>query len=764
MAELEYTSWREQLLTKFLDKGRYAVVLDAGSSGTRVHVYKWLDSAKARKSASAKALMSLPEIITKDKWTKKTHPGISTFSEKPDSVGLQHLRHLLDHAQEFIPEEEVRATPIFLLATAGMRLLPKQQQRAILDNVCAYIRTSTDFLIPDCKQHVQVIEGDTEALYGWIATNYLVGGFDDKQSHDHGKGHHTYGFLDMGGASAQIAFAPNATEAEKHANDLTLLRLRKLNGLSMEYRVFVTSWLGFGVREARSRYVKALLESTANEQNRARLDPCLHSGLRTTLDGTILPPEGPVSGVEPYLVGTGKFEDCLRNTFPLLEKDAPCPDEPCLLHGIHVPAIDFDVNHFIGISEYWHTTHEIFEMGHKDKAYDFNTYQQRVNEFCSQPWDSIEEGVDNTQGEKKADKKTAYTVCFKASWLISILHDGIGIPRVGIENTSSGEHNGTEEVLGQAKDRGYVDAFQAVKKIDSTEVSWTLGKAVLYASSQVPPLPNGLPVGFGSNIPASGKTGSPNDFQQPGAPYLLPTAPPLQANETTKGSGATSIHWHDTLFDGHSPRRMPGLFLFLSIVVIAIFFLCGRERRKRLYRKLIRRSSHGSYRHNYRRRNSKSSSSSSNFFTNTLSRMFSAKRTSSYPAYDHLLEDGMRDFELSPVSSSDDDEAMSMSIPPTIPNTPFTPTFTNTYNDDNSTVLVRSKSSNNVHHNNNSNNNASAGVGIHSGLDANIGLLGYMDRNGLAVRTESRDRLAPLALGPTNNGRRSRATSPVRHH
>src|SRR5207237_4146402 len=82
-----------------------------------------------------------------------------------------------------------------------------------------------------------------------------------------------------------------------------------------------------------------------------------------------------------HLLGTGRFEECLRKVFPLLEKDAPCPDEPCLLNGVHVPAIDFDVNHFIGISEYWHTTHEIFEMAHKDKSYDFNTYQTRVRDL-----------------------------------------------------------------------------------------------------------------------------------------------------------------------------------------------------------------------------------------------------------------------------------------------------------------------------------------------------------------------------------------------
>ncbi|KAK2784049.1 Golgi apyrase [Onygenales sp. PD_12] len=686
---------------------RYAVILDAGSSGTRVHVYRWPDSVKARKSASAKELVLLPEVITKDNWTKKIHPGISTFNQNPKDVGLEHLRPLIHHALEIIPEEDVPDTPIFLLATAGMRLLPNSEQKAILSNVCAYIRENTDLLMPDCGQHVQVIEGNTEGLYGWIATNYLMGGFDDRKAHDHGKGHHTYGFLDMGGASAQIAFAPNATEAEKHANDLTLMRLRNINGQSSEYRVFVTSWLGFGARQARSRYVKALLEAAGNEKNRKRPDPCLPSGLRTTLDGSILPSEGAVSGTDPYLVGTGKFEDCLRQTFPLLDKDAPCPDEPCLLNGVHVPAIDFDVNHFIGISEYWHTTHEIFEMAHKDKAYDFNTYQKRVKEFCGQPWDTIKEGVVDHKWGKKVDQETAYEVCFKASWLINVLHDGIGIPRVGIENTLGSGHNGTKEVLAHGKEKGFLDAFQAVNKIDSTEVSWTLGKAVLYASSQVPPLKNGLPVGFGSNV-----AGVPDDFQYPGPQLLQLPRPTVPHNETE------SDHWHDTLFKGDTPRRIPGIFLFLFIVAFAVFFLCGRERRKRLYRKMTGRpSSRGGISTYHHRRKV--------FFANKFPFF---RRGSHHVAYERVLEDGARDFELGGMSSDEE---------------------TNFGNNNNKSSPTMMKNGMVLDHNNSS-----------SSLYSNVG---HMDRNGLAVRTESRERLAPLALGPTNNGRRSRAASPVRH-
>lgn len=51
------------------------MVLDAGSSGTRVHVYRWLDNTVARKLSSGKDVKSLPEIKTKQEWTKKIQPG-----------------------------------------------------------------------------------------------------------------------------------------------------------------------------------------------------------------------------------------------------------------------------------------------------------------------------------------------------------------------------------------------------------------------------------------------------------------------------------------------------------------------------------------------------------------------------------------------------------------------------------------------------------------------------------------------------------------
>ena len=92
--------------------------------------------------------------------------GVSTFATKPELVGPDHLAPLLDHALKYVPKEEVPNTPFFLLATAGMRLLHDNQRSNLLSEICTYVSETTQFQLPDCDLHVQVIPGETEGLYG----------------------------------------------------------------------------------------------------------------------------------------------------------------------------------------------------------------------------------------------------------------------------------------------------------------------------------------------------------------------------------------------------------------------------------------------------------------------------------------------------------------------------------------------------------------------------------------------------------------------
>jgi hypothetical protein len=481
----------------------------------------------------------------------------------------------------------------------------------------------------------------------------------------------------------------------------------------VEYKVFTTTWLGFGVNQARERYVEALLDESYTKNPHELLDPCLPTGLRTTLTGDVVEEDG----AETTLVGTGNFEKCLSKAYPLLDKDAPCEDNPCLLHGQHVPAIDFEVNHFVGVSEYWHTTHEVFEMAHKDKAYDFATYQRMVKDFCSEEWDDIMANVAAEKWGKKVDAKTAQEVCFKASWLINVLHEGIGIPRVGIDKSANGPgYNNTKEVAGHAKDKGFLDPFQAVNKIDDKEVSWTLGKMVLYAAGQIPPsATEAYPVGFGPNL-----GGGP--FQEAGSNFN-----PVSIDEEETWSEAAE----DLAEKAHS-RSTSGFLLFMMILIFLGYLFRKRERRMRLYRGInstFRRS----------RRPGSPRKGGRGFFSST--KLFGRNSGN----YERVMEDGLQanDFELAEADTSDDNEHSDSSEGSRIGRTSglATPKM-NVVSFDSANYFENAP-------------NQSIGLGLnHGGLSA-------MDRSGLVVRTESRERLGP-SLQMLGAGRRSRAGSPTR--
>lgn len=629
---------------------------------------------------------SLPKLETEKKWTKKIKPGVSTYGEDPTAVGPDHLKGLINHALDIIPEDQIEDTPIFLMATAGMRLLPKVQQSALTREICSYLRSNTEFSLPDCDLHIQVIPGETEGLYGWIATNYLLGGFDHPDDHNHGKGHSTYGFLDMGGASAQIAFAPNATEAVTHANDLKLLRMRTLDGECSEYKVFTATWLGFGVNQARESYVKKLIDSY-DPAAKEIPDPCLPKGLRTTTSGDLVESAKPTSLT---LLGTGDFTSCLKQTHPLLGKDAPCLDEPCLLNGQHVPAIDFDVNHFVGVSEYWHTTHGVFGKDKGDKAYDLKAYQSNVEEFCTTDWNTI---VGKVDARKKKDKaKEAQEACFKASWLINVLHDGVGIPRLGLEHTTHA--NTSKGALEDAKEKGFLDPFQPVDKIDGIEVSWTLGPMVLYAAGQIPPKSHdSLPVGFGSNT-----LDVPADFNLAGSSWK---------------EDDDDDDWDDAFEDlvDHAKPSKSSTFLFLILVLLFLcFILRKKDRRMRLLSRFNGLTGRSKKPGGPRR--------PARGLAGLTSKLFG--RQSAH--YERIIEEGeASQFELGDVDSDSDDH---------------------------------------------SDGSETSRLGRTSGLATpklNLDRFetgSVLDREGLFVRTESRERLVPPSM--FNAGRRSRTGSPTR--
>lgn len=475
---------------------------------------------------------------------------------------------MLEFASTVIPASQLSSTPIYLLATAGMRLLPAVQRDEILSAACLHLQTATELLLPDCSQNVRVITGEEEGLFGWIAVNYLMDGFDKHEHHSTGSEPHasTYGFLDMGGASTQIAFEPSEGERLKHADNLLEVRMVLLSGKEVRHPVFVTTWLGFGTNQARDRYV--------DQQIKAQLRVSDSAHQHTDLDAPTIVPnaERPVILVddpclpkslllsEPRhsgytLRGTGDFAACVRKTAPLLNKEVQCLDFPCLFNGVHVPAIDFSVNHFIGISEYWYSTQDVWSMG---QVYDYVGFEKEALAYCGKEWSSILK--EHTTGQKwkgSVELSRLEAQCFKAAWIVNVLHEGIGIPRI-IDSGGEGDgkdmaEKGTQKAIEKgllAPARQRPPSFQSMNQVGGLAISWTLGKMVLEVSKGATA---GLPPPSNSSS-ATSISDSVSDWTE-----HLPTWPSTRLRTTLSTA----------------PSFQTLAVLTLSILVIALAYLYG---------------------------------------------------------------------------------------------------------------------------------------------------------------------------------------------
>lgn len=171
----------------------YAAVIDAGSSGSRMHVFAW----PQKHSCSQK--MANREILEVGPG-RKLQAGLDTIS--PKDVGA-YLTPLLKYAESMVPAARQPTTKIYLHATAGMRLLPSAAQTKIMEAVTARLRRCR-FLLA----RAEVVDGIEEGAHEWLAANYLLGKLHGKFGAD-GTLSTTVAVLGMGGASTQFVFKPD---------------------------------------------------------------------------------------------------------------------------------------------------------------------------------------------------------------------------------------------------------------------------------------------------------------------------------------------------------------------------------------------------------------------------------------------------------------------------------------------------------------------------------------------------------------------------
>jgi len=96
------------------DGFKYAVVVDAGSSGTRVRVYRWPTPV-----GGAHVALQAPGV--KEIYSKKINPGLSTHAANLQQVS-DDIRGVLSDAAERVPRPLQRTSPVYVMATAGQSL------------------------------------------------------------------------------------------------------------------------------------------------------------------------------------------------------------------------------------------------------------------------------------------------------------------------------------------------------------------------------------------------------------------------------------------------------------------------------------------------------------------------------------------------------------------------------------------------------------------------------------------------------------------
>ncbi|GHU63651.1 hypothetical protein FACS1894123_06840 [Bacteroidia bacterium] len=170
-------------------------IIDAGSSGSRLYVY---DVNKNEGKISI-VYPSTPE--QKDNSKGRALSGVANHN---DSVRV-FLQTMTDKYDSGNNAEKI---PLYVLATAGMRLVDEDKANSIYNMMHSQPREYNRFRLVTAM----TISGRYEGLYAWIAANYKNGSLGFSTSTPEKPLTYTgitHGILEIGGASMQIAFAAN---------------------------------------------------------------------------------------------------------------------------------------------------------------------------------------------------------------------------------------------------------------------------------------------------------------------------------------------------------------------------------------------------------------------------------------------------------------------------------------------------------------------------------------------------------------------------
>mmetsp|Transcript_76908 Transcript_76908/g.222301 ORF Transcript_76908/g.222301 Transcript_76908/m.222301 type:complete len:663 (-) Transcript_76908:341-2329(-) len=350
----------------------YGVVIDAGSSGSRLRIY----------NASAQGVTEV-QPRPNDASIFETEPGLASFAGHPQGAGAS-LAGLVEAAKAYIPLNDYARTRIWLKATAGMRSLPQERLEAIFRSVHRFL--TDDRNCPFKPMSTGVLGGEEEAVYAFLGINEMVAPSPERSA----------GVLDMGGSSMQVAYKPsgNILDGEFH---FYMKEERQ--------SVYARSWPQFGLDTALARALVHELHVAGPEATAIEF-PCFHRGFSETIE---------LDDRHIHVSGGGDNKRCGELSLRLLHREYDCLLPPCPFMGVHMPQLT-GKEHFYAMSNFFYVPNGLGLVGWDErKPLKPSELKAATETFCTRSFQDV------SGEESRQSLKYRRNFCFGGHYMWHIL-------------------------------------------------------------------------------------------------------------------------------------------------------------------------------------------------------------------------------------------------------------------------------------------------------------------------------------------------------
>ena len=380
------SAWLVLTLVGAVAAWEHGVVLDAGSSGTRILVFRW---------RAGSPLASLEQVLH-----RRRNPGLSACA----ASGSQKVQRACSRdaiaeiltvgAAAGLDTATIGGVNVYLRATAGLRLLEPRAREALLAGAHDAISESP-FASSTELTYPRMIDGADEAVFDWLSANAALGLLSDTAAA--APASHTVGALDLGGASTQIAFAhPGGAYFGARTS------------------LYAVSRLNFGM-----------------------------NAVFVAVQNAGAPPAGAVRAPHPCVMApSGNFDACLaavRSWIARSERDGlgglgPSPLPPPL--PPNVPFVAFD-NFALTVGALWGGASAASAPRGQFPGYaalerarlpapTLREIAERARALCGQPWSQLRADVPAPPAKDGLSDKKLAKACFSSAYAVALLGDVYG--------------------------------------------------------------------------------------------------------------------------------------------------------------------------------------------------------------------------------------------------------------------------------------------------------------------------------------------------